>query len=85
MRALALAAAASLLLCGPAALAASKAAAPGAPKAQSKMGDCAKKWDALSAGDKQKYTDKGKTMKSKKGNTLTGYNAWTSECMKSKA
>ena len=85
MRALVLAAAAALLISGPAGAAAKAAAAPGAPKAQSKMGDCAHKWSAMSPGDKGKYNDKAKGMKSKKGNSLSGYNVWTGECMKAKA
>lgn len=84
MRALVLAAAAALLIAGPAG-AAAKASAPGAPKAQSKMGDCAHKWSAMGPGDKGRYNDKAKGMKSKKGNSLSGYNVWTGECMKAKA
>lgn len=76
MRALALAAAAVLLVAGPAGAAA---------KAGSRMGDCAHKWSAMSAGEKGKYNDRAKGMKSKKGNSLSGYNVWTGECMKAKA
>lgn len=82
MRALVLAAAAALLIAGPAG-AAAKAA--GAAKGTSKMGDCAHKWSAMSAADKGKYNDRAKGMKSKKGNSLSGYNVWTGECMKGHA
>lgn len=57
------------------------AAAP-AGKGQTKMGACAAKWSAMSAADKGRYNDKAKGMKSKKGNSLSGYNVWTGECMK---
>ncbi len=83
MRALVLAATAALLIAAPAG--AATKAAPGAPKAQSKMGDCAHKWSAMSGPDKDKYNTKAKGMKSKKGNSLSGYNVWTGECMKAKA
>ena len=75
MRLLALAAAAALI-------ASPALAAPASGKAPSKMGQCAAKWTAMSAGDKGRYNDKAKGMKSKKGNSLSGYNVWTGECMK---
>ena len=52
------------------------------PKGTSKMSGCAAKWTAMSAGDKGKYNDRAKGMKSKKGGKLSGYNVWTGECMK---
>ncbi|MBE7219712.1 MAG: hypothetical protein INR64_14665 [Caulobacteraceae bacterium] len=78
MRTLILAAAAAALLAG------SATAAPPAAGAKpaSKMSGCASQWKAMSAADKGKYNDKAKGMKSKKGNSLSGYNVWTGECMK---
>ncbi len=86
MRTLILAAAAAALLAGPAlttsAAAAPPASAKPATKGTSKMSACAGQWRGMSAGDKGKYNDKAKGMKSKKGGSLSGYNVWTSECMK---
>ena len=85
MRTLAAALAALSLAALPAAgHAAEKAAAakPAASKGTSKMSGCAAQWKAMSAADKGKYNDKAKGMKSKKGNSLSGYNVWTGECMK---
>ncbi len=65
-----------------AAAAAKPAAAADKPKGTSKMSGCAAQWKAMSAADKGKYNDKAKGMKSKKGNSLSGYNVWTGECMK---
>lgn len=62
--------------------AAKPAAAADKPKGTSKMSGCAAQWKAMSAGDKGKYNDKAKGMKSKKGGSLSGYNVWTGECMK---
>ena len=77
MRTLILAAAAAALMAG------SAVAAPAAAsKGTSKMSGCAAQWKAMSAADKGKYNDKAKGMKSKKGNSLSGYNVWTGECMK---
>ena len=50
--------------------------------AGSKMKGCASQWKAMSAGDKGKYSDRAKGMKSKKGGSVSGYNVWTGECMK---
>lgn len=93
MRTLILAASAAALLAAPA-LAASKsatakpvAAAPATPaakaetKGESKMSQCAKQWKALGDKGHVAYNDKAKTMKSKKGGKMSGYNAWTAECM----
>lgn len=64
-------------------LAAAYAAAPAAPAAgTSKMKTCAGEWRAMSPADKGRYNDKAKGMKSKKGGKVSGYNAWTGECMK---
>lgn len=93
MRTLILAASAAALLVTPA-LAASKkaaaapatAAAPAAkPKGESKMAKCAAEWKALGDKGHVAYNDKAKTMKSKKGGKMSGYNAWTAECMKKPA
>ena len=73
MRLLALAAVAALL-------ASPVLAAPA--KGPTKMGACAAKWTAMNSSDKGRYNDKAKGMKSKKGNSLSGYNVWTGECMK---
>lgn len=65
------------------AVAPAQAAAPKAPGAKpSKMSACAGQWKAMSPGDKGRYNDRAKTMKSKKGGKLSGYNVWTGECMK---
>ena len=48
----------------------------------SKMAVCAKQWGALGDKGQVAYKDKAKGMKSKKGNSLSGYNAFTAECMK---
>jgi hypothetical protein len=69
----------------PAAKAAPAAAAAAAKPATafgSKMKACAAKWDAMTETQKGDYKTKGAAMKSKKGKPLSGYNAWTSECMK---
>ncbi len=68
--------AAAALAAAPLAHAAAPAAGPG------KMKTCAGEWKAMSAADKAKYDDKAKGMKSKKGGKVSGYNAWTGECMK---
>ncbi len=52
-----------------------------APKGTSKMATCAAQWKALGPGQAA-YNTKAKTMKSKKGNAMSGYNAFTAECMK---
>ena len=87
MRRLVLAAAAAALLAAAPAVAKKTAPAAGAPAAAkttgtSKMGACAHQWSAMNAADKGKYNDRAKGMKSKTGGKLSGYNAWTSECMK---
>ena len=74
MRHLALALALAGLLAAPA------HAAPA--KGNSKMSQCAAKWNAMSPGQKDGYKEKAKSMKSKKGGSMSGYNAWTGECMK---
>jgi opacity protein-like surface antigen len=80
MRSLLLLAAAAAVLAAPqASLAAAKA---GAAKGTSKMSTCASQWKGMSDADKGKYNDRAKTMKSKKGGKLSGYNVWTGECMK---
>lgn len=86
MRHLVLAAlAAASLAAAPVVASAAAQAAPAGAKAPSKMKTCASEWKGMNAADKGRYNDKAKTMKSKKGNTLNGYQAWTSECMKKKA
>ncbi len=55
------------------------ALAAGAP---SRMKVCGGKWSAMSAAEKGRYNDRAKGMKSKKGNSLSGYNVWTGECMR---
>lgn len=52
------------------------------PKGESKMAKCAAEWKAMGDKGHVAYNDKAKSMKSKKGNKLSGYNAWTGECMK---
>lgn len=101
MRTLILAAAAVALLAMPAlakpsatTTTATPASAPGgpamtsttttAPKGMSKMGMCAKQWKALGSGQAA-YDTKATSMKSKKGNKVSGYNVFTGECMKKKA
>lgn len=93
MRTLILTAAAATLLALPA-LAASTTPATGSAKptaatkaapakaGTSKMAVCAKQWGALGDKGQAAYKDKAKGMKSKKGNSLSGYNAFTAECMK---
>ena len=72
-----------LLLAAALALSAVAAPALAAPaKGLTKMGACAAKWSAMNATEKGRYNDKAKGMKSKKGNSLSGYNVWTGECMK---
>jgi hypothetical protein len=75
-------AAGAMTTAAPAAGAKPKSAAQVA--AGDKMKACAKTWDSMSPADKDKYNTKAKGMKSKKGNTLSGYNVWTGECMKKK-
>ena len=48
------------------------------------MKECAKQWDALSATQKAAYKTQAAGMKSKTGGKLSGYNAFTGECMKKK-
>ena len=48
------------------------------------MKACAAQWDALSDTQKGVYKTQATTMKSKKGNKLSGYNVFTGECMKKK-
>ena len=81
MRFAVLASAAALLIAD-AAAAAPPAAAPAKAKGTSKMSTCAAQWKAMGPADKGKYNDRAKTMKSKKGNAMSGYNVWTGECMK---
>ncbi len=80
MRSFLLAAAAVAVLAAPHASVA--AAKTGATKGTSKMSTCAAQWKGMNDGDKGKYNDRAKTMKSKKGGKLSGYNVWTGECMK---
>ena len=92
MRTLILAAAAAALLVLPAAAASgpttTSVATSTSPKAalakkgNSKMAACAQQWHAMGDRGQAAYKEKAKGMKSKKGNSLSGYNAWTSECMK---
>jgi hypothetical protein len=46
------------------------------------MKACAAEWDALPAAQKSAYSTKGQGMKSKSGKPLSGYNAFSSECLK---
>jgi len=48
------------------------------------MKACAAQWDKLSDTQKGAYKTQAATMKSKKGGKLSGYNAFTGECMKKK-
>jgi translation initiation factor IF-2 len=68
----------------PAAPAAKSPAAPAATatKGESKMKTCAIQWKAMTAAQQADYKTKGAGMKSKAGKPLSGYNAFTSECMK---
>ena len=58
------------------------ATAAAKPKGESKMAKCAAEWKAMGDKGHVAYNDKAKSMKSKKGNKLSGYNAFTGECMK---
>ncbi len=78
MRHLVLALAAAALVAG------SASAAPAA-KGTSKMSQCAAKWNGMTTAQKDGYKEKAKGMKSKKGGSMSGYNAWTGECMKKAA
>lgn len=55
-----------------------------APKAKgtSKMATCAAQWKAMGDKGQATYKERAKTMKSKKGGKMSGYNAFTGECMK---
>lgn len=77
MRILILAATAAALLVGPA-----LAAGPTTPAKPSKMAACAAQWKAIGDKGHGPYNDRAKTMKSKKGNAMSGYNVFTGECMK---
>jgi hypothetical protein len=46
------------------------------------MKACGAQWDALSKDQKAAYATKGQGMKSKSGKPLSGYNAFSSECLK---
>ncbi len=75
MRKLILAAFAVTLLAGPA----FAAAAPGDGPS---LKTCAAKWKGFSPTDKEAYKTKAEGKTSKSGRKLSGYNMFTSECMK---
>ncbi len=56
--------------------------APAKAKGTSKMAVCAGQWKAMGDKGQASYNDRAKTMKSKKGGKMSGYNAFTGECMK---
>lgn len=60
-----------------------KPAKPAKPaRGETKMGRCAGQWKAMGEKGQVTYNDRAKSMKSKKGGKLSGYNAFTAECMK---
>ncbi len=76
MRKLILAAFAATLLAGPA------FAAGGAADGGPTLKTCSVKWKGFSQSEKDAYKTKAEGKTSKSGRKLSGYNVFTSECMK---
>lgn len=66
----------------PAAPAAAAKAAPAANAGEHSLKACAKVWDGYTQAQKDAYKAKAEGKLSAKGHKLSGYNVFTSECMK---